>query len=563
MGNASKGRLPGWVTLLLGTAAIVSLGIYMASGISAFMDIQLSDETKYLHGGMHFFERIPKGWGPSYSAWYRLLFFFEDDPVRLHYLNFKVLAVGLSLLVYYTLHRLKVAPLIAFYGGMCFLIAALNVETWPRISHFAAGIMLVTLLISTVLRTTYQKILLFLLAALAIAYARPEMGLSFSIIALALAGHVLYKRFRLVKWDYIATVAVIPIFFLLFSKLGVPILTAKGQPDMESGNYPRSVTAFGQHFYLNYTEWNDMERPNLFLWDIGFKEYYEVHPSLVKTLSTNIPITIKHITVNLWNYLKKGFGAVIGVFLPDRVLGVPLWLKLVLFLMALAGLIGISGWGGYRSRISDHLRTYGVEYAMIFALTIPPMISSVLIYPRDHYLMLQMPFFLLVLNLLVLIHLKLPMKPIAVLAGIAVLSLLMAVLMPRGDRFHHFDVWQDRSGPVNLSAIRAINAMETTDTFRIILNEGNIDTYIDNPGVSSVVGYVSLLGIPFNAAVDSLNVQMIYMTRMMIDDPFYMADSTYVNFLEDPSALDFERVDLATEYSYLLVRRPLLERSRR
>ena len=554
-----KRTFPDWALYLTGSIAILLLGVYMTSGISAFMDIQLSDETKYLAGGMNFFDRVPKGWGPSYSAWYKVLHLLQPDPIKLHYLNFTVLATGVSILLFILLYRLKVPALLAFFIGCCLLFADINIETWPRISHFATSLMLFALIVSTFLKSNYLKLLLFLMTALAISYARPEMGLAFILLLLITGCFVLYKRFRLSKREYIISLALLPVIAIFFMKLGVPMLQTKGKPDMASGNYPRSVTAYGQHFYLNYTEWNKMDDNILFFWDKVFEEHYEVHPSLLKTLLTNVPITVKHVSVNIWNYSRKSFDYVSGVLLPDKILYMPVWLKLVLTLCCIGGFIWLAGWKVYRKNIADHLRKYRTEYLLTLVLTLPPMISCTLIYPREHYIMLQIPLLFLIVTPLLLIHFKTDFNKFRTMIGIVMMTIVIFVLMPKGPKFDHFAVWQDRTGPVNLSAINTINEMGLDETYTVILNEGNIDTYLHNPNVTSLVGYAQLKGIPFNQAIDTFNVKMIYVTSLLEDDPFYDLDDTWLEFLVDPSTLNFERIDLETPYSYLLVDQALVE----
>jgi hypothetical protein len=395
------------------------------------------------------------------------------------------------------------------------------------------------------------------MVALGISYARPEMGLAFLILLLATGVYVLYKRFRLSRREYGITLALLPVVAIFFLKLGVPMLQTKGKPDMASGNYPRSVTAYGQHFYLNYTEWNKMDDQILFFWDEVFEEFYDVHPSLIKTLLSNIPITIKHVSVNLQNYIRKSFDYTSGVIFPDKILYFPVWLKFILTLAIIGAIIWLIGWRTYRQNIREHLRKYAVEYLLILVLTIPPMISCTLIYPREHYIMLQVPLLFLIATPLLFIHFRREFNRQRALIGIGLLTIVLFALMPRGAKFDHFAVWQDRKGPVNLSAINTINEMDIQEPYTIILNEGNIDPYLHNPDVFSLVGYAQLKGIPFRQAIDTFHVGMVYVTSLLEDDPFYQRDTSWMHFLSDPSTLNFDRVDLATPYSYLLVNRNL------
>lgn len=551
-------KIPQGAIYFLGIVLISILGIYITTVTTRLMDIQLSDETQYLLGGINFLHHIPSSWGPGYSAWYKVLHFIESDPIALYYFNYRTLSVILSLLIFSVLFRLNVPILISFFTAIAFLFCDLIIFSWPIISHFAACIILTTFLISTFLNSTYKKLLLFTMAALIMYYARPETALSFLIMLLVTGGYVIWKKFRIRRSEYAITIAVLPVVALLFLMVDVPLVSS-GKLKIDEGKHPRSILAYGQHFYLTHCEMNNVEDMVMPKWFEVFDEYYEVDPSLVKTLMTNIPATFRHVMHNVGNYFTTAFDYISGVFLPDKILYFPIWLKFLLFLGALAFLAFRFSLKNYLDKLKAHLTENGLSILLVFVLTIPSMISCLLIYPREHYIMLQIPFYFILISMLLLVHFRKAQDARITTAGLAVLTLLFMLLLPKADKYEHFSTWQKRSGLVNLGAINKINEMNIQEPFNIILAEGRMDTYLENKTIRTMVGYHRMGGLPLETAIDTLNIGMVYMTSILDVDPAYKEDEDWVNFINDPSSLNFERVDLLTPYSYLLVNRKLLQ----
>ncbi|MCB0451217.1 MAG: hypothetical protein KDC97_13970, partial [Confluentibacter sp.] len=91
--------------ILLGIIGIIITGVLMTHGLKNAMDIYFLDETSYLVRGTKMFGAIPKRWGPLYCAWYRVLFIVENNLVDLFYLNYKLMAVIPSALLFAALSR--------------------------------------------------------------------------------------------------------------------------------------------------------------------------------------------------------------------------------------------------------------------------------------------------------------------------------------------------------------------------------------------------------------------------------------------------------------------------
>lgn len=544
-------------TLLLGSGLIIALGLIMMRDIMSYMDILLADETFYLAGGIDFLKKIPKGWGPSYSAWYKILHFIQPDPIRLHYLNYKILAIGLPVLIFIALKRYKVPALLAWLSGVLFLFSDLNSISWPRISHFVAASVLAAAIISTFLKTTYLRLLFFSFVALMVSYARPEASISFVLIFFWTVGYMLYKKFRLTKVDYVFTLLAIPVFAVFMMKMGIPMVKARGANPHFTMNYTRQVTAYAQHFNINYMDWNDIPNDFPIYWDEVFKEHYTYHPSLITTLKSNIPVTVRHFGTNIGKYFKFSFDYMSGVFLPDKILYFPLWLKGAVFALWMAALIYFATWQGYFRRIWAYLKENYFIFIILFFLALPSMISCIMLYPRDHYLMIQVPFFMFFVVPLLLGGMFRGYNYKSTLITMSLLSVILVFIMPGAKDMEQFYMWQKKDGPINLWAINKINEMGIDEPYTLMQNEGRIDVFLDNKQVLPFIPYANMMGMTWPEARDTLDIRMVYFSTLLQIDPDLDRDTTWKNFLADPASMDFERVEIGSDYGYLLIHESL------
>ena len=118
--------------------------------IDTITDIFLSDETVYLQRGVQLKDwGFPKeawatSWASLYLVWYYLLSLIESDRVLLYYLNYKLLVISTTGLLYLILRGLKVN---LFYSAIasCFYLVSNVPAAWPYITLFALLVMLIFL----------------------------------------------------------------------------------------------------------------------------------------------------------------------------------------------------------------------------------------------------------------------------------------------------------------------------------------------------------------------------------------------------------------------------------
>jgi len=155
-------KSPPLLNLTIDLAYVIFLAIAsirVTNALAAIRDILPFDESLYLYHGIKLSEFGPPSVqerlisSPLYSVWYYILSLFENDTLRLYYLNYKVIMTSATTLLYLYMRRLKVMPLIAAVVSFMFLISANNgLRTPVWVVHFVLLVVLFFLILSTFIR---------------------------------------------------------------------------------------------------------------------------------------------------------------------------------------------------------------------------------------------------------------------------------------------------------------------------------------------------------------------------------------------------------------------------
>ena len=95
---------------IIGIFFICVLGFILTKDIKLWVDIGIGDEAKYLSDGVNLLsKRLDPAWAPLYSIWYFFLSLFQNDPINLYYLNFKLITILPSVTLYLFLLKMKVS----------------------------------------------------------------------------------------------------------------------------------------------------------------------------------------------------------------------------------------------------------------------------------------------------------------------------------------------------------------------------------------------------------------------------------------------------------------------
>ncbi|ACL24880.1 hypothetical protein Cagg_1992 [Chloroflexus aggregans DSM 9485] len=349
----------------------------LCMGIESSLEVDTAaDETLYLYSGIT--QTTPADYGPLYGLWYWLLWWTTPDRIDLYYLNWRMTTL-LPVLAFYLICRLnRVTPLVSAVAAWLLLISSINVSTWPRVSHLALFIVLLSLSAISLLRSRSRSSLAIATGLLAASYVRPELFLSY----VAGLGVVLidlirdYRQKQLLPWLTMIITGFVQLALLIWQ--GVPM----------TGE--RSFVAFSQHFATSWITWNNSQ---LDPWNdfpyIMQTAFGDDVDTVWEAFLANPMLILRHMVQNVIRLYGIATLLPVGVVhysaTADRIDKLFLWVVLFtalgVFLMTLHLI---------RRSISELLfrKEHNRLRVWIIICTLLVFISIISIYPRPHYLLL-------------------------------------------------------------------------------------------------------------------------------------------------------------------------------
>ncbi len=521
----------------IGLILLLIIGCLMTFGLDKAMDIFFLDETAYLVRGTNMFGKIPKRWGPLYCTWYKLLSMFEGNLIQLFYLNFKAMAVLPALLLFVVLSRYSKSIILAFFIAACFLISAINLPVYPKVSFFCMMLILVALWCSSFTKNGFQKWLIFLSVALLISFARPEFYLSFLMIFAFGILYVIAKRPTIEKKQWIYFGGFILMAAVLHFGLGNPLM-------VKLSGHNRSLIAFGEHYAYNSAKWNNSELYTWLIWEEIIKQDFGDIHSVKDAMQSNFKMFWKHIASNISNFFQYVFTVSAAMVIPFK-LG-----KILAFVCGLVlNLYFIGNLFFKRKEVPS-------EVWYLLLLAIPTLISCILVYPRNHYLVLLVP----IIGLLFVFSFQFLKedKKIAIPA-IVVLGALYIIFGPRANNFKYFEIRKEEGVLNNQIAISLLEESRLEEPVKVLSNEGDFSAFLNKK--LDWVSAIKKQRSDFSEYLSDNNPDVIYITETMLKNPYYFQDANWQQFLNEYQKNGFERVDLGEGINeYFLVKSQLVSK---
>lgn len=520
------------VTLAL---VLLAAGLKFTSGVENALDIGAFDESYYLHHGVTLGENgLPRAsWGPLYAVWYRALSGVQPDRVGLYYLNCRVLTIALPLLLYAVLRRLRLSGGAPAWIAFFFLICSANLPSFPKPSHFALVLILLSLILAMRKGKTPDRRWASV-GALVAAYVRPEFFLTFVLMVLLWSREVLVSDRRFREGAGLGTV--VGLSLLLLFTLGFPV----------GGDDGRDFVAFGQHFALNWTRWTGSSLNPWTEWEaIVSRNFGDAH-SLAGAFRSNPQAFVKHALSNLANTpreLLAQFSYHANVLLPNS----PGSAKVERF--ALLGLAAFclfrAGRGvGWRRA----LETQGTLLALLACYLVPSFLSTMLIHPRSHYLLT--PGVLIVLGAGAFLSDREEREVPTGWARIALTGALMLFLTPRVPAL-------PPEGRPNANTAAFIRSLGIGKETPFLEAEGGCGLYLDDRFRRVAA---SRKRSDFAAFLKGEGIAMVIVTDRLKDDPGFREDGTWRAFLDHPEASGYAVMKVPDANRQVIVDRRLLTR---
>lgn len=533
-------RIDNWQTFF-GIILLLACGIKLYYGIQNSMDVQFADEAAYIRFGLDLFETMNRNWGPMYALWYKCLSFITTDTIQLYYLNFMITSVLVGVLLYFFLLRISVKPTFALFISFCVLVSDLNISVWPRISHFCIVLCLIALIIISFLRNNIYKCLVFMVMCLINAYARPEFYLSFVIMVIVTLICIYYNKSVLTRKDiYIFSGIVILIGILHF---------IFRFPSNDFFGYNRGVAAFYQHYAWNYKMRTNGTFDAWLYWEDLAKKQFGDCNSMWCVIKTQPGIFISNTLFNVRTYLLQllkvcSYVFPVGIFHGKK-------MQLLLTLLTIVTFITLLLRKNSRVYFLQKIYSYKFYLLILFCFITPTLLSCMVVFPRDHYLYLQMLFVLLILiSAFGFIFEYLSLKPVFFIA----FGILLFLATPNVQSYSFMKFSTDTHAMCNKKLIQHLEKKYANTPHTLFTNMPFVRGLLPTNFKEINTIFDKKKSKPFTHYIDSAKIDIVIITPSTLRDPHLTSDSSWVNFMDNPANYNFKKEVFCDCDLYLLVK---------
>ncbi|WP_375758363.1 hypothetical protein [Corallococcus exercitus] len=526
--------------------ALVLACVKLGQGVEAVLDLAPWDEADYLHRAL----TLPQSglpdpeWGPLYSLWYFALSYVWPDPVALYYANTRWLVLLTSVAGYALLRQVGVRPGFSLAASAVYLLS-LAPHIQPRPTLLALLIILAASCAACRAATpegAWGRLGAGLLLA---SFARPEGFLSFLAVS-ALLGLQLSRRVRREparrRHAWGTAVAYAGMVLVLVGLLGNPFGNTSN----------RRFYAFCQHFAdglarrtgeVRVNPWSRCEQV--------LQPVFGEASTLGDALRSNPGAFLAHVRWNLSRLPREsrklftyGYGDVPptprnGPWTREQMAHV---LLLVAVLALPLGAFARRGRNAVRALATPRVAWSAVAAA---AVLLPGIVSSVLFYPRQHYLVIPgvMGLALLALMKHALDVPGLPPGPsravgtAGALGGAALSAVLVVLAVPAPDA---------RSRPRRelLQQVRALRALglgshvAAGGSLGVLDTQGGLPVYLGAP-FRRVPPWTRRPGESFTQYLRRERIELVFLDHKLREEPRFENDPSLESFLAAPGAFGY------------------------
>lgn len=547
---------PSSITPINKSAAIIGVLLLFLAGIKVYhnlydyMDVVYGDEAVYMKIGLNITEHFNRDWGPLYCLWYKFLSLFIHDTINLYYFNFAFIAILATILIYLAFLAMDIHPLVAFYFALCFISSKAVVPMWPRISLFTISILMIGIIIVSRIRKLYMRLLVLCTILLLASYARPELYISFLISIVILL--LYYFVDKLYKEKY-------GVYHLLIFLLFVALLHFIFQfPSNTYNGYPRNLAAFYQHYLINQFSLHKASEYDWIYWKDLHKVIFGDSNSLLSIVIHYPAKFFSHVLLNIRNYTLEIFIKNISVLFPYFLGKNKLFLTgaFTVFGFSIALLFGKNVFNEFKVTLKNHL----FYLIMLIIWGIPTVISSTIIYPREHYIMLN--YFLFIIPLCLLFNIIAnKFKFVKPTSAIIILGILFIPFLSTSKDYNFFLTDRKKNNMCSRKALEHIKNKH--------LNPNKTYTYFSD--IHYFIGFMpnnfkeintifdKTEDIPFATILEYNKPDFILVNNCINYSPSLINDNTWKKFLKNPYLYGYKYEFVKDCPYYYLVRNNIYE----
>lgn len=530
---------------IIGLIILLIVHIKFTFNMQEISDIVLADESGIIQRAVNFSIGNMRGDGWLYVLWYKFLNLFSENLLNLYFLN-NIVLIGLnSYLIYLIMMKSKVNWFFALTGATVFLISTINADIWPFVTRLALFFLLLTFYFSMFFQKGYVILLVWAIGAFFTMYIRPEFTMVFWVLLVSnaiihllivLRTYKTVKSFKLNK-QHVILVSLI-LGFLIF---GSPM---KGS---------RSIVAFGQHFSMNYTAWSGEDINPWTNWEKIMENQLQTTTSISQAVKNNPKIIMKHIGMNLHNlsanlllHLRpSGMNSEYGKKVYKAFARLAVMLIIILVFKHFYWI--------YKQRKITMNNTVNKLILFVLIFTPPVGVSTILIYPRLHYVIMLIGLlfllsWLLLSQILPKIQYDEKYKP---LVSVLLVIMLIYCVPFKVTGEPGFSIKKTNNSqftqPRNVSIIQSINKLNLPTNTVLLSMRMNLDLFLE-PEIKHL--FAGEKELPFNDYMRENNINAILVTEDLIDDIRFREDDDFQSFMKNTN--EFQKITIADSHVYLL-----------
>jgi hypothetical protein len=537
-----------YTSIIFCALILIISGIKWSIGLENHLDILLGDEAEYMRNGLDLFDKVAKNWGPTYNLWYKFLSIFNHHPIELYYINYKIGAIAVGVLLFILLVRYKVHLIVAFVIAYCYLFSDVNINAWPRVSNFVVILLLLYFIIIKNISSLNIKLILFACVTFIGAFARPELFIIAEICSVICILMSVYQ-YKSIKTNLPYLVLLFVIAFGLFFVYGKPADTYLG--------IDRMYIAFCQHYAVAYNirthsnntrsviEWIDFTRPI-------FGDCKNVPEILTKHFSLVIPHVLFVSKAYLMTFLTHILNFIFPLFLIHSIKK-KLVLVALMFIVFGAVLFNENSRTTFFQKIKDNK----VALLLAFIVSVPSIGICMIIFPRQHYIMMQTIWIALLLGFLftsILENIKLPTYTIVPIA------IVLLMISPEATQYNSIQSQADIKNLCTQQFVRFMNTQDWKQQHTIFSNILNAHFLFDHPeNYKQFNTEYMLQRMPTNVRFADIlrdhKIDIIFMNDAMNMESRLKNDTTWNNLTAHPEQYQFKKVFFGKDcQSYLLIK---------
>lgn len=419
------------------------------------------------------------------------------------------------------------------------MVSAANIFAIPYITKFAVLVMLISFIFISKESTIENKLFAAFISSLVLTYVRPEFFLSMLLIIFATAIY-LFGRVRTGK----RILTKRPIGKVIFIVLAFMLLYIFNPVSRH-----RADEAFTQHYAMDIGERESqrIQHPgDIIQQENLMKEDFSTDYSIIKSFMNNPKLFLEHVLHNFLR-LKDTIPEVFPFFITKNA---PEIIQMICYFIA-SYFIFIAfyffGEGVFRKKFSLNQKIY-------FFFSIPSVVSVLIFYPRQHYMIFVIVFWLIYLSYEITLrkgNSSVSEKNTLKLSLTAGILFLIIIPFRAGSNSIH------QSGCTTLKTIFAINNLKVRGPVNFLSADPIISTYAQRDW-----NYINSKQIKDQADnfIELNKVNLILADEILLSNPSIRNEGTIQKYLRDTN---YAQLKIQGCNTMILVKKEILEESQK